>query len=267
MKKTALLLISIALIASCNSDDNAGNVITDDTTGPTLVSVDFNFTQNFDGENIVNADFDELKFTNENGQTMSISKLVYLISDISFENSSGEIFTAGDYNLVDVRNASNLTFTPDVTIPEGTYTVSFTYGFNDEDNVNGAYEDLNVADGTWSVPEPLGGGYHYMRLEGKYINSINEEIGYQFHNVRANDMSTTPLTLKDTSIEVILGSITIVDGATIEVKMDVAEWFKNPNLWDLNTEFQMLMPNYDAQLRMNENGQNVFSLGEVTPAI
>ena len=45
--------------------------------------------------------------------------------------------------------------------------------------------------------------------------------------------------------------------------MNIAEWFKNPNLWDLNIYNQMLMPNSTAQIMMYENGQNVFSLGEV----
>ena len=46
--------------------------------------------------------------------------------------------------------------------------------------------------------------------------------------------------------------------------MNIAEWFKNPNLWDLNDFNQTLMPNSTAQIMMYENGQNVFSLGDIT---
>ena len=46
--------------------------------------------------------------------------------------------------------------------------------------------------------------------------------------------------------------------------MNIAEWFKNTYQWDLTQWNNMLMPNFQAQLKMNENGQNVFSLGEVS---
>ena len=68
----------------------------------------------------------------------------------------------------------------------------------------------------------------------------------------------------DTSFEVDLGTITIKNDATIEVRMNVAEWFKNPNTWDLNSLDINLMSNYNAQLLMSQNGLSVFSLGAVT---
>jgi hypothetical protein len=44
--------------------------------------------------------------------------------------------------------------------------------------------------------------------------------------------------------------------------MNVAEWFKNPHTWNLYELYTMLMPNFDAQILMSENGANgVFSLG------
>jgi hypothetical protein len=46
--------------------------------------------------------------------------------------------------------------------------------------------------------------------------------------------------------------------------MNIAEWFKNPNLWDLNVLNTVLMPNFDAQKMMSENGRNVFSVGEIS---
>ena len=47
--------------------------------------------------------------------------------------------------------------------------------------------------------------------------------------------------------------------------MNVAEWFKNPNTWDLTVLYTLLMPNYNAQLMMHDNGSNgVFTLGDVT---
>lgn len=264
MKKTILILLAGIILWSCNDSDDA--------TPAQNVTVDFNFTQNWDGETIQNADFDVTEFTNAHGETLTLSKLVYLISDVTFTNTEGVAFDAGDYNLINVREGSNLNFTPDIDLPAGTYTVAFTFGFDDEDNSLN-YPDLNSADGGWNVPAALGGGYHYMRLEGKFSNSTTfpEPTNFQYHTIRANKHSTLPpgpdtlMELKDTSFVVNLGQITIETNTTIEVKMNVAEWFKNPNLWDLTQFYQALMPNYDAQLLMNENGKNgVFSLGAVT---
>ena len=44
--------------------------------------------------------------------------------------------------------------------------------------------------------------------------------------------------------------------------MNIAEWFKNPNIWDLNQRNTVLMPNFEAQLLMSQNGKSVFSLGD-----
>jgi hypothetical protein len=46
--------------------------------------------------------------------------------------------------------------------------------------------------------------------------------------------------------------------------MDVSEWFKNPNTWDLNEYDVNLMGNYDVQLLMNQNGSSVFDLVSIT---
>ena len=73
------------------------------------------------------------------------------------------------------------------------------------------------------------------------------------------------LKFEDTSFTVDLGSIEIKENASIEIKMNIAEWFKNPNTWDLNTLNSELMANFEAQKQMSANGKTVFSLGEITP--
>ena len=46
--------------------------------------------------------------------------------------------------------------------------------------------------------------------------------------------------------------------------MNAAEWFKNPNTWNLNENSIVMMPKYDLQINMKENGKNsVFSLGPI----
>lgn len=254
MNKTALIVLFFILLLSCHTDndDKVSNV-----------TVSFNFSHHWDGTPVTNQDFNTIKFPNENGEQLSIERLRYLISDITFTTQTGEVLTTNDYNLVDVTNAENLTFTPTMAVPNGVYTnVSFTFGFKNEKNTDGAYQDLNTA--SWNVPMMLGGGYHYMQLDGKFINNTSAEQGFNYHAIRAVDTSGSELTFpQNTFIIVNLGSVTINNNIVFNIGMNIAEWFKNPNTWDLNTYNQMLMPNATAQIMMFENGQNAFSLKSI----
>jgi len=239
------------MFTSCNNDKDVSQV-----------QITFKFSHNWDGTAVSNANFNSIIYTNANGEDLSITKLRYLISKITFEKSSGETFILDGYNLVDVTNNTNQSFTPITTIPDGDYSkVSFTFGFDNDDNYNENYIDLNSA--SWNVPELLGGGYHYMQLEGKFIDNTTTETGYAYHTIRAVDNSGATQVFQDTFFEVDLGAINITNNATFNIEMNIAEWFKNPNTWDLNVLNQMLMPNSSAQIMMYENGQNVFNLESV----
>ena len=256
MKKIALLLIIAVTVASCNNDDNAGDVITN-------VDVSFNFTHNWDGTAVTNADFGTIQYVNANGEQLSLERLRYLISNLTFTPASGTAIVVDDYTLVDVTNGTDMSIDPSTDVPEGTYNLSMTFGFSDDDNIDAAYPDLNSA--TWNVPAMLGGGYHYMQLEGKFIDNTATQTGFQYHAIRGVDASSgSPVFQDPTFITVNLGQVTLTGDASLEIKMNIAEWFKNPNLWDLNVLNSMLMPNPVAQKMISENGASVFSLGDIT---
>lgn len=246
-----LWVFTLLLCASCSEDENNENAVEQ-------VNVTIDFSHSWDGEEVTNADFNTLKYTNANGEQMSIELLRYLVSDVTFTSSEGESIVIEGYNLVDVTNNSGLSTALGQTIQAGTYQVSFTFGFDNEDNLDGAYLDLNSA--SWNVPMMLGGGYHYMQLEGKYLAADATEVGYQYHAIRAVDITGDEPRFQDTFFEVNLGTVNLIENGTITVDMNIAEWFKNPNQWDLNSLGQRLMPNFDAQVMMFENGQSVFQL-------
>ena len=252
MKKIILMLSLVMFLTSCSSNDD-GNTPT--------VSTTFKFTHNWDGALIRNYNFGPIQYTNANGEVIGFERFRYVISDIVFTKANGEQIELDVYNLVDLTNEVNMEYTPEAEIPPGNYNVSFTFGLDNEDNSEN-YLDLNSA--SFNVPENLGGGYHYMQFDGKFINSNMEEQGFNYHAIRAVDNpGANPTFPQDTFFTVNLGQIDISNDVEIEVKMNIAEWFKNPNEWDLNQFNQMLMPNSTAQIMMYENGQNVFSLGEV----
>ena len=244
MKNVLIILcISIFIFSSCSSEDEN-------------INITVNFTHNWDGMPITSQDFNTLKFTNEHGEKLSIEKLRYLISNIS-------LLGLKSYHLVNFSENSGTSFNIS-NLTNGSYTLSFRFGFSDEDNIDGEYQDLNSV--SFNVPRMLGGGYHYMQFDGKYIDNKEEEAGFNYHTIRAVDKTDIDnLKLEDTSFEVNLGTITVSNNMNIEVKVNLAEWFKNPNTWNLNELNNVLMPNFEAQKKMSANGKSVFSLGEVTP--
>ena len=258
MSKNIFTLFLFALLGFVSCSDRDSNSV----PSSAQVFTTFKFTHNWDGTPVNTSNFNTLQYTNAYGDLLSIERLRYLISDITFTTNNNEALMFNVYNLVDVTNANNLSFTPQILIPKGSYNVSFTFGFDNEDNAEN-YLDLNSE--SFNVPTNLGGGYHYMQFDGKFMNANDAEQGFNYHAIRAVDNpGMNPTFPQDTFITVNLGIITITDDPEIEVQMNIAQWFKDPNLWDLNVLNQMLMPNSSAQIQMFENGQNVFSLGEVT---
>ena len=250
MRKITLLIFSIILL-NCNGlqDLEESNVTIE-------------FTHNWDGDLVNNSTFDDFNYRTANGENVSIDRLRYVVSQLQFVGNTGVNFLPKTYQLVDVGNSSGLSLNIQDIIP-GTYEINFRFGFSNADNQDGVYQDLNSA--SFNVPNQLGGGYHYMQMDGKYKDPKQNDFNYNFHVIRAaNTSNIGSPQLVDTSFEVNLGSVTIRNDATIEIQMNIAEWFKNPNQWDLNSLDTNLMSNFGAQLQMSANGKSVFSLGAVT---
>ncbi|MDC0001777.1 hypothetical protein OAD76_00535 [Flavobacteriaceae bacterium] len=254
MKTKILAIICLTFVLSSCSEDN------DISLEP--VAITLNFSHSWNGTEITNADFNELKFTNENEQDLSIEGLRYVISEILLTHESGVVTVLDEYNLVDLTNTKGLSFTTSDAILPGDYTsVSFRFGFSNEYNIDGAYPDLNTAN--FNVPNALGGGYHFMQFDGKYRDITSVEAPFNYHVISAIDPTNTN-DPKDTSFSLNIGAATIGGNTNIQIEMDVSEWFKNPTTWNLNEYDVNLMGNYDVQLLMNQNGSSVFSLISIT---
>ena len=252
MKFNLIILAFTLVFVACEKDN-------DDNISP-VTAVNFKFTHKWEETEVSNSDFNSIQFTNAYGNELSIERLRYLISKIKLTKNTGEVITIDEYNLVDLEDANSLNFSTNQTVDVGSYSnISFVFGFTNEDNTDGVYADLNSA--TWNVPTMLGGGYHYMQMDGKYINSSNVESSYNYHAIRAVDNTgPNPTFPQDTFFEVSLGEIMLTGATEITIAMNIAQWFKQPNTWNLNEYNQMLMPNSTAQILMYQNGQNVFNL-------
>jgi hypothetical protein len=233
------LCISIFIFSSCSDEEEH-------------INITLNFTHYWNETAITNQDLNVLKFTNANGEKISVEKLRYLVSNISLVESK-------NYHLINFNQDKGTSITIS-NLTNGTYALSFRFGFSNEDNVDGTYQDLNSV--SFNVPGMLGGGYHFLQFDGKYLDNMGQEANFNYHAIKAvNKTDPNNLKFEDTSFEVNLGTIVISNAAEIEIKMNLAEWFKNPNTWDLNELNTILMPNFEAQKMMSANGKSVFSLG------
>jgi|TARA_B110000967_G_scaffold31757_1_gene30143 hypothetical protein len=249
MKKIIYVFLTFISFSSCADEkDCCVNI--------EPVNVTFEFTQNWDGIPVSSSDFNDFKFTTQNGESISINRLRYVLSNISVGS------TIKNYHLINIgeNTGSEITFEK---VSQGSNVLKFTFGFADADNIDGIYQDLNSV--SFNVPGMLGGGYHFMQFDGKYKDINNQDANFNYHTIRAVDR-TDPANLifQDTSFEVNFGTIEIANNTRIEIKMNIAEWFKNPSTWNLNELNTVLMPNFEAQKKMSDNGKNVFYLGEVT---
>jgi hypothetical protein len=138
MKKHILIIVIIIGLVSCSSDD--GNQPIPDI----LISV--TNSQNWDSENVTASDLGTTEFTDENGEILIIERLRYLISKVILTNSYGDEIEIGNYKLVDLTDNNTLNYATNIVVPPGTYTgISFVYGFNEEDNMDQVYLDLNTS--------------------------------------------------------------------------------------------------------------------------
>lgn len=195
--------------------------------------------------------FDTIKYTNAFGNTYSVATLKYFVSDFVLTKTDGSRITFDQIHYVDATDATTTTFEPTLLLPQGQYqSLSFVYGLNEEKNVTGAFTNPPEVNMEW--PLPMGGGYHYMKLEGKF-DSVNLVKNFQAHSGRLMEQAHF------ISISINDLSLTVSDlDKTIELKMDVNKWWDTPNVLDLNN-ISGIMGNEAIQQQLQENGLNIYS--------
>jgi len=279
MKKTILIVAGVTLALSFNSckkkgctDELASNYSAeaekdDESCVYAPKTLKLQFSQNFNETNVTADEFNTIAYTNANGEELSLTKLQYSISDVRFYLPNGDsVYVDGSYHLIDLEDANSLIY--DLTALmnlEGTSSfigVGFNYGFDLNDNISGIYNDLNLA--SWGWPEGVGGGYHQLKMEGKFLDALGSEVSYAFHNGSTVNNLAGERVSNYKYIRLENSNFDLTGNTVVGVKMNIANWYTNPNTWDLNVLNSMLMPNYNAQKMMTQNSGDVFSVGAIT---
>jgi methanobactin biosynthesis MbnP-like protein len=238
MKALFRTLLIILLLIACES----GNVVS-----LNAVDVEITCRHHVDGNQLM---LDQLVYSTAIGQAFSVKTVKYFISNIKLYKEDNTIVELPDIHFVDIRLPETVNFILSEKIPTGNYSgLSFVYGLTPEENITGRFS--NPPESLMEWPEPLGGGYHYAKIEGQYIAADN------FFNFHTGMLDGT-----DYSIPIDLNTpFTIsANGANLELNMEIQNWFTGPNNWDFTVYSSGIMGNHEAQKAIQENGADVFNL-------
>lgn len=194
-------------------------------------------------------------YTNAAGNEYGVTRLEYIVSEIALETVAGKRVELAKFHY---RNAFvGATRSVSAPVPGGKYAaLRFTFGLDGATNASGALPSVDHFN-NMAWPAPMGGGYHYMRLEGLF-RTADGEGAFLTH--------TGPAGGADFSFAVSLPLSLTVSGDEweIDVIMDLNEWYDAPSLYDFNGRGG-IMGDADAQFTLQENGTTVFSLGRLRP--
>ncbi len=205
--------------------------------------------------------FDSSIYTNEAGNKFIVNEIQYFISNISLQNENGEWIAIDEENNThyidtDIEESKTLVFSD---IKPGHYTkFSFVFGLNEADNISGRF--VNPPESNMFWPEPLGGGYHYMKLNGKWQDEQGMFAPFNTHLGIGQNANMTEFYHNHFTVELSFDLI-IKDGETSSatLEMVVDNWYRDPNTIDI-AKYSSIMQNQEAQLLFKANGANVFRI-------
>ena len=198
----------------------------------------------------VAVEYDTIQYVNDFGNHFGIETVRYFISNVEFVGSEGDTVAVDEAIYVDMRDPGFDVMEYNGAFPDGVYTeMRFTFGLDSVMNQTGAFPNFPETAMEW--PIMMGGGYHYMKLEGKYLDGESYNH-FNFH--------TGPLDGNQNYFQVTVPMyVEIIDGSfDVTLTMEIQNWFRNPNTFDLTAIFGGMMGDQTKQDLVRENGHDVF---------
>lgn len=240
-----LLLVAFCFFWSCRHDE-----------GQEKFPFHLQMTYDCQGNSIL---LNTMAYTNAAGNQYEVDELQYFISKVRLHRKVGPYFFIAQDDSIHYFDlalpATQQWILPD-TIPGGLYdSISFVFGLDRDQNISNRFPNPPERDMFW--PEMMGGGYHFMKLNGKWkaANGLPDNfgmhlgVGMAMDGSRVNNSFTISIPISyDPSVN--------TDG--LHLVMNVDRWFDTPYLWDWNVVGGSIMQNQDAMHKVAENGKDVF---------
>jgi len=267
-KLSSLLVVVVLILFSCN--DQSG-----DQERVNASKVEFIFEHYVGDSKLI---FDEMNYTNAAGNDYEVTEIQYFVSDITLNKVDGDkIVLDGEKfaHYIDTNIPETFSWKVSDGIPAGEYkSISMTFGIKGEKNKPFMFTDPPESDMLW--PINLGGdegGYHYMKLNGFWMNQEGQREPFNFHlgvgQERDTENNIVGFIQNWFEEELPSSSFTIAEGEEkqIAIRMDVDEWWKNPNIYDHDFHGGKIMQNQDAMRMGVENGKSVFKVSKISTTL
>ena len=268
VSKYLLILFCSALLASCNNSDG-------EEADPQYGSVFLTFEHFADGSEL---EFDEMMYTNAAGNEYEVTEIQWFVSDITLNSANGNKLVLEKEKIahyIDTNLPETFAWFIQEEIPSGDYSsISMTFGIKGEKNTPMMYTDPPESNMIW--PINLGGdqgGYHYMKLNGFWMNEQEQREPFNFHlgvgQERDQDNNIIGFVQNWFEVEIPASAFSLNGDEikSISIRMNVEKWWESPNVWDHDIIGSRIMQNQEAMKMGVENGRNVFSIGNIGSAI
>ena len=262
-KLIAIFVFTLALV-SCGNNEG----INENKEPGKLV---IEFEHYVDGNEVV---FDEMKYENTAGNEYEVTEVQWFISDVTLNKSDGSKLVLEEdkfAHYIDTNLPETYQWQVAETIPIGEYnSISITFGIKGEKNTPYMYTDPPESNMLW--PINLGGdegGYHYMKLNGFWMNNNDERKPFNFHLGvgQERDAENNIIGFIQNWFEVELPSSAFAvksnEIKSIAIRMNIENWWDSPNIYNHDVHGGMIMQNQEAMHMGIENGNTVFSIGTI----
>lgn len=258
MKPRLLVIVLALMMAACTKPNEKAEI-------------NLNLGYEVNGKSLVT---DSLCYENEAGNQFLITEIQWFLSNIELKNEAGDWIMLHQTGLSDTLDVSRVYYI-DTDIPEsqtlhsspvkvGHYTaIRFTFGLDESDNQTGLFTDPPESEMFW--PEMLGGGYHYMKLNGKYLNAEDRLAPMAIHLGIGQNEDCTEFYQNYFIVELpIEFNVKVNTENQLDLTMVIDNWFRNPNTIDFDEFGSHIMQNQTAQRLLKGNGKDVFRIGMPT---
>ncbi len=261
------ILLTVFLFNSCGEGP-----IEEPEPIPNTGHITFNFTHHVDQKPL---QLDSMMYINAAGNPYEVNEVLYFISDVILHSSKGEKIMIDDWkdiHYVELDIPSTLTWEVFDDIPIGIYdSISFIFGIREEKNESFMF--VNPPEDKMMWPDIMGGGYHYLMINGKWLDEAHEEKFYNFHmgigqlykgdeinfdSIYAFVQNFFTVTLSNSSFNIEKNTT-----RDIEIIMNIESWYETPHNFDFNYWGGAIMKIQPAMQMAKENGYDVFIVGTI----
>jgi hypothetical protein len=249
MRKLPIFLLLLLCVA-CAKKQHSGEV-------------KIHFSIQMDGETL---HYRQMEYQNAAGNRYQVDEVKFFISDVAFLSRGGERYSVTDHeglHYFDSDIASSYDWVIS-KVPDGQFdSITFVFGLLPAQNVTGFF--VNPPENNMAWPDVLGGGYHYMQINGKWL-AINDTVKpFNLHTgigQRYENGQVTEFVHNQFRMTLPLRDFIIQQDATTQLDfvMNVNAWFAEPNIYDFDVIGGSIMQNQAAQEMLRENGPHALSV-------